>query len=378
MLFLHTSDWHVGRSIAGRSRHSEHEAVAAEVLEIAARERVDALLFSGDLYDSAAPSPEAERLVYEFFAELLRRGIRAVIIGGNHDHPKRLSALRELLDPLGIFMRAEPAAADAGGIVAIETRGERALIATLPFVPERRIVTIAKMVDPEEQWSQTYSDAVARMGETLCSSFSAGTVNILMAHLYVFEAKTSGSERAAHVAAPYAVSAARFPVSAQYIALGHLHRPQEVSGQPPAWYAGSPLQLDFGERGQPKRAVLVEARPGRPARLESVPLTAGRELREVEGTIDEVLDGEYGDAYLRVRVRTEGPDPSLHARVCERLPNAIEVRAQYPTREPSPAGILEELEPVELFRAYYHDARGVPPSEELEAAFRDLYHEVAG
>ncbi|MBK9167744.1 MAG: exonuclease SbcCD subunit D [Bryobacterales bacterium] len=378
MLFLHTSDWHVGRSIAGRSRLSEHEAVAAEILGIADRERIDALLFSGDLYDSAAPGPEAERLVYEFFAELLRRGIRAVLIGGNHDHPKRLAALRELLDPLGIFLRAEPARADAGGVVAIEARGERALIASLPFVPERRIVTIARMVDPEEQWSQTYSDAVARMGESLCSGFSPETVNILMAHLYVFEAKTSGSERAVHVAAPYAVSAARFPVSAQYIALGHLHRPQEVSGQPPAWYAGSPLQLDFGERGQRKRAVLVEAKPGRPARLESVPLSAGRELREVEGTLDELLGGDYGDAYLRVRVQTDGPDSSLHARVCERLPNAVEVRAEYATQEPSQAETLEELEPVELFRAYYHQARGVAPSEELEAAFRDLYHEVGG
>ena len=378
MLFLHTSDWHVGRLIAGRNRHSEHEAVAAEILDIAARERVDALLFSGDLYDSAAPPPEAERLVYEFFAALLRHGIQAVIIGGNHDHPKRLSALRELLDPLGIFLRAEPAPAGTGGVVPIEARGERALIASLPFVPERRVVTIARMLGPEEEWSQTYADNLAKMGEALCAGFTSDTVNVLMAHLYVFEARTSGSERAAHVAAPYAVSAARFPTSAQYIALGHLHRPQEVSAQPPAWYAGSSLQLDFGERGQQKRAVLVEAKPGKPARLESLPLSSGRELREVEGTLDEILAGDYGDAYLRVRVRTEGPDPSLHARVCERLPNAVEVRAEYAAQEPPAAESLEELEPVELFRAYYHQARGVAPSDELESAFRDLYHEVAG
>ena len=87
MRFLHTGDWHVGKPLRGRSRLDEQEAVLAEILEIASRERIDCVLLAGDIFDSSSPPPDAERLVYNFFAELIGRGTEAVVIGGNHDHP---------------------------------------------------------------------------------------------------------------------------------------------------------------------------------------------------------------------------------------------------------------------------------------------------
>lgn len=117
MRFLHTSDWHVGKTLKTRSRLDEHASVLKEILDIAQHENVDALLVTGDLFDSAAPLPDADRLVYDFFSGLCGLHIPAVVIGGNHDHPRRLRAIREILSRLDIHIRPEPARPDSGGVV---------------------------------------------------------------------------------------------------------------------------------------------------------------------------------------------------------------------------------------------------------------------
>lgn len=378
MRFLHTSDWHVGKTLRGRSRIEEHEAVRSEILEIAIGQKVDCVLFSGDIFDSYAPSPEAERLVYSFFAELLARKIPAVVIGGNHDHPGRLAAIRQLLDQLRIYVRPSPAAPQAGGLIEFEKNGEVARLAVLPFVPEKKIVDVCLMMAPEEAWYAEYSDRVAQMIEKLSQSFSTNTVNILMAHVYVHGSQTSGSEREIHVAQPYAISAQRFPATAHYIALGHLHRPQSVPTPSPCGYSGSPIQLDFGEQGQQKEVVLIDAHPGRSATIERISLKAGRKLRDVTGTLEEIeaqaLD--YGDDFLRVTVSTSGPVPGIAERVRELLPNALDVRLDYPRSQSSPAHARRQMPPEELFKDFHQAQHGVPASETLLKVFRELYDEV--
>jgi exonuclease SbcD len=373
MRFLHTSDWHIGKPLRGRSRLEEQEAVAAEILDIVRRERVEVLLFSGDLFDSQAPSPEAERVVYHFFAELVARGVAAVVIGGNHDHPRRLAALRELLDPLRLYVRHQP---ERSGVIEITRDGERARIAALPFVPEKKIVDICRLLQPEDTWYAEYADNVGRMCELLAEGFSAETINLLAAHVFVQGAQTSGSERAIHVAQPYAVPAQRFPAAAQYIALGHLHRPQEIAAPAPCRYAGSTLQLDFGEQGQDKQVVLIEARAGRPARLEPVPLAAGRRLRDVAGTLAALaaMGDELGDDYLRVTVEGEVPS-GVAERVREILPNAVHVQVRRPER-PDSTPAPDTQSPDLLFAAFYRNQRGEEPPEALQKLFLELYHEV--
>jgi exonuclease SbcD len=378
MRFLHTSDWHVGKTLRGRSRIDEHEAIRCEIVEIAVREKVDCLLVSGDIFDSYAPSPEAERLVYNFFAELLARKIPAVIIGGNHDHPRRLAAIRQLLDHLGIYMRPEPAAPSAGGIIDFRNGDELAKIAVLPFVPERKIVDVCQMMAPEENWYAEYSDRVARMLEKLSEAFSTKTVNILVAHLYVHGSQTSGSEREIHVAQPYAISAQRLPATAHYVALGHLHRPQNISAPSPCNYAGSPLQLDFGEQGQQKEVVLIEAHPGIPARVQRICLKAGRKLRDVTGTLEQIeADApSYGDDYLRITVNTSGPVPGIADRVRQSLPNALDVRLDYPRAQTVSSSMRRQMPPEQLFKEFYQVQHGAPASDTLLTAFRELYDEV--
>ena len=118
-------DWHIGRAFAV-SRLAEQESVLSEIVQVATDSQVDCVLVSGDIFESRAPSADAESLVYSVFASLVGRGIAAVIAGGNHDHPKRLGALRQLLDPLRIMIRPEPITPEEGGVIEFHAGDETA------------------------------------------------------------------------------------------------------------------------------------------------------------------------------------------------------------------------------------------------------------
>lgn len=379
MRFLHTADWHIGKGLFGRSRLDEQEKVTAEILDIARRSHVDCVLLAGDVFENLAPAAEAERLVCDALAEFAAARIAVIVVGGNHDHPRRLAALRKLGEPLGIYLRPEPARADLGGVITFDKHGERVTIAVLPWVAEHKIVDIQRMMNPEDTWFEAYSANVAAMCRQLAAGFRDDTVNILTAHLFAFGAETSGSERAIHVAAPFAVKPAQLPTNAQYIALGHLHKPQELGSGTRVFYSGSPLQLDFGERGQQKRVVLVDLKAGLPASIESIPLTSGRRLREVTTTLDRIpaIADEVNDDFLRVIVKTDFRVSGLSQKVCELLPNALEVRQEIARQEEvEPPPDLGMATPVELFERYVREERATIPPAEMLDKFQQLYAEA--
>ena len=384
MRFLHTGDWHVGKTLRGRHREDEYAAALAEVLDIARREQVDCLLVAGDVFDSAAPSAEAERLVYDFFRELWGALIPAVVIGGNHDHPRRLAAVAGLLEVVGVHVRGEPRPPETGGVVEVPSRDgrETALVATLPWVPERRVVLFDDLLQSEGEPFKQYSDRTADMLDYLSQAFRANTVNVLLAHVLIDGAVigAGGGERPLHLGQAYAVKSERLPATAQYIALGHVHRPQEVVAAAPTHYAGSLLQLDFGERLQTKSVVLAEVHPGVPAQVQHLTLAAGRELRDVSGNLAELgsLADDVGDAFLRVFVRADGAVANLAEQVRAILPNVVDVRCVRPG-EPAQGKQQELLAmgPEELFSAYYQQARGHQAPEAVLALFRRLYEEEA-
>ncbi|HEY7698733.1 MAG TPA: exonuclease SbcCD subunit D C-terminal domain-containing protein, partial [Vicinamibacteria bacterium] len=164
-----------------------------------------------------------------------------------------------------------------------------------------------------------------------------------------------------------------FPGSLHYVALGHLHRAQKLPAACPAWYSGSPLQLDFGETEDVKSVNVIEAEPDMPAVVEPVPLTSGRKLRRVKASLREIerLAPELGDAYLRVEVQA-APTPGLADRVREILPNAVDVviaRATGETGAPEPEKRLGRS-PQELFSEYLKE-RG-----EDDARVRALFDEL--
>jgi exonuclease SbcD len=200
------------------------------------------------------------------------------------------------------------------------------LVAALPFLSQRWVVKASQLMGGEAAESvQLYEERYRQLTDWLCARFRPDAVNVVAAHAFVHGADPSGSERAAHLSAAYGVPATVFPAAAHYVALGHLHRPQSIPGPCPIRYCGSPLQLDFGEVGQRKVAVIVDAAPGVPARVTEVPLTAGHQLAIVEGTVAELRDrGVDPDAYVRVHVR-EKLRVGLADEVRELFPNAVDV-----------------------------------------------------
>ncbi len=385
MRLLHTGDWHVGRTIRGRSRSEEFDAVLTEVVGIAAQEGVDAVLLAGDIWDQRSPTPDADALVFDALLRLHDAGIPVVAIAGNHDSPPRLDALSKLLGPLGTTVLARVVPPEQGSLVDVPSRdgAQTATVACVPFVPERRFGDAARLFDAPESWYQDYADGLGRLLTAMSAPFRSDRVNVLMAHLFTDGAIPGGGEHQITIGIEYALSPSRLPPTASYIALGHVHRPQSVKGAPaPTRYAGSLLQLDFGEREQTKSVTIVDAVPGMPVKTREVTLTSGKRLLDLEGTLDEVLaKGErLADAHLRVFVATDGPVPGVAERVRDALPNAVDVQLRYERQESeAPGAKVSSMEPREQFVAYYRQQHGVDevPGEVL-AAFDEVLEAVEG
>ena len=391
MRLLHTADWHVGRTIRGRSRVAEFEAVLAEVIDVARRERVEALLVCGDVWDHHAPNAESDRLVFEALRECIGHGIQVVLLAGNHDNPRKLRALGLLSELLGVQTQSDVLRPNAGGVLTIEGREHIARIAAVPFISEGRYVDAAGVMGLQERWFGAYADGVAGVLRAMCEGFDAGAVNLLATHVFVDHARIAsvdGSERRLQIGQTYAVAAASLPAAPQYIALGHVHEPQEILGAPvPTAYSGSLLQLDFGERGQQKVVRLIDAVPGRPVQQEIVELTAGRPLVELRGSLDAVLaqaaeagqTGEAGEsrAHLRVRLEVERPEPGIAERVREALPGVVDVQLEYEADEQQePVEEVGRLSAEELFVRYYQAQHSTGPAPELLGLFGQLLAEA--
>jgi exonuclease SbcD len=386
MRFLHTSDWHIGKPLRNQKRDAEYIAALEEVLSIAKDELVDAVLVAGDVFDSAVPAPEAERIFFHFVAELVGAGIPAVIIAGNHDHPKRMNAYAPVLSRLGIHVIGEPVLADEGGVIELPSRdgSETAVIAALPWVSERKVRDFESLMT-EGKHIEQYADGVAAMLAHLCKSFRLDAVNIAMAHVFVAGAKVpaESGERPLHIGALYTIMPARLPTEPQYIALGHVHGAQDV-GLSNAHYCGSLLKCDFGEAIHKKSVNIVDVAPGRNAKVTSVPLTSIRELRNI-GTakkgvaLDEIaaLASDVGDAYLKVFVQVDRPLHGLAEPVGELLPNPVHNEVERTDAKPEDDGReLERLTAPELFATYYRDHHQSEPRQELMALFNRLHEEV--
>src|SRR5690606_19585041 len=223
-------------------------------------------------FDTGAPIADAEDAVFAFLRRVGDHGVQSVVIAGNHDNPSRFTAWGRFASLARVHVVARPARADEGGVLRLRTAaGETAIVAALPFPRMADLVRAADIAAGDTAAHQTYADGTRRMVEHLCSSFAAGAVNLLVAHLHLQAAVLAGSERKVHVGEQWATTPQALPPHAHYVALGHIHRPQAVAAPSPAEYAGSPLQLDFGEEGDRKSFVVVDAAPGKPARVTRIP-----------------------------------------------------------------------------------------------------------
>lgn len=382
MKFLHTSDWHIGKTLKGRNRIEEQQAVLREIIGIARREQFDAVLVAGDLYETLAPSAEAQKLVVRALLELRRTGAEVIAIAGNHDHAATFDAYRPVMDAVGIRQFGTPRPAADGGVVTFTARstGERVNVAVLPFVSQRYAVRAAELLTgtPAENTGK-YDQRARDMITGLCQGFTSDAVNIVMAHLTVTGGKLGGGERPAQSIFEYHVPASAFGADPHYVALGHLHRRQSVPAACPVHYSGSPLAVDFGEEDNTNVVLSVQATPGTPASVTEIPVTSGRQLRTVRGTVTELVAqvAEFGQDYLRVYVR-EAARAGLREEIEAALPNALEVRIDPEYAAPAtmsrPHTTGPDRTPSELF-ADYCGERNIDDSR-LRQLFDQLHDEA--
>ena len=240
MKFLHTADWHTGKTLKGRDRLEEQRAVLGEIVQIAEEQQVDAVLIAGDVYDTVAPSAPAQHLVVQTLLRLRQTGAEVIAIAGNHDHGPTFEAYRPLMGVAGITVAGGVRSPDKGGVIRFRARtnGEDVQLALLPFLTPRYAVRAAELVTqtPTEN-VRAYDEQIRRLVDALTSEFSGDTVNLAMSHMTCIGGLFGGGERTAQSIFEYSVPASIFPVSAHYVALGHLHRRQTLPAHCPVHYS---------------------------------------------------------------------------------------------------------------------------------------------
>ncbi len=383
MRILHTSDWHVGKVLKGQDRHDEHAAVLGSIVGAARAQDVELVLVAGDLFETAAPTARSQGLVMRTLLALREDGRQVVVVAGNHDNQSLIDAVyRPVLGEIGMHVLGQPRRPGAGGTLTLRGRdGTEVRVAALPFLSHRYAVRAAEVMFREfAEHTLDYAQRVAQILRVLTEGFTADTVNVITAHATLLGGRRGGGERDVQTSLDYELPASMFPASAHYVALGHLHRQQEIPGPCPIFYSGSPLAVDFGEEANEPRALIVTAEPGIRADARPVPIAGGRRLRTLRGTLDQVVaeGAQAGDAYLRV-VLAEPGRAGLGDLVREKLPNALEVRLDDAHRpmpgargrgRPSRAG----RGPLELFGDYLAEQNVADPR--VAAMFAELLDEA--
>jgi exonuclease SbcD len=382
MRILHTSDWHVGKLLRGASRLDEHRRVLAEIAQVAIDQRVDLILVVGDVFESAAPLPEAQQLAWEALLALRATGAELVVVAGNHDHAAAFEAVRPVFAQLGITVAGHVARPEAGGVLEREVNGEQFRIALFPWLSRQHVLRAELLMDFEgSEVAQVYAAKVHGMIERLCANFTPDAVNLIAAHAYVRGGTRGGGERIASLVDEYFIAPHSFPATASYVALGHLHKRQRVEAGVPLWYCGSPIQVDFGDDAERRGVNIVEVRPGTPPKVEVIELRTPATLATISGSLSDLpaIARAANADHLRVVV-DEAPRPGLADDVRTAIPNAVDITIRERERERERRDLPDarhhmQQSPRDLFGEYL-DSVSAARDPALLALF-DRLHEAA-
>ncbi|MGY1917079.1 metallophosphoesterase family protein [Blastococcus sp. SYSU DS0973] len=281
MRLLHTSDWHIGRTLHGTDLLAEQEAVLSGLAAVVTAERVDVVVVAGDVYDRAVPSADATGVLDRVVGRLLATGARVVLTPGNHDSARRLGTFSGLLSAAGLHVRAVTPRLDEPVLLADE-HGEVAVYG-IPYL-EPEVARHELGVPAARGHEAVLREAMDRVRADLF--LRPGARSVVLAHAFVGGGLASESERDICVGGVDLVPARVFD-GVDYVALGHLHRPQTLSAR--MRYSGSPLAYSFGEAGQQKQAWLVDLDADGLAEVRAVPLPTPRALSVLTGTLEELL-----------------------------------------------------------------------------------------
>jgi DNA repair protein SbcD/Mre11 len=398
MRLMHTSDWHLGRTVKQRwSRDAEFDAVLAEITGIARDTSPDLIIHSGDLFDTLRPRDADLARCLHALSDLSEVA-PVIVVAGNHDSAILLEALEFVVTAFGartasglprVKFITRPHHPRDGGILDYPARGgeQRIRVAALPFIHQNRFLDdFTSAASGTRDYARRLRAIQADMYEGLLAGYEADRdILVFAAHLYVETARPSWTERPVEISDTYLTEVGALP-AVSYAALGHIHRPQAITrGGLVARYAGSPLQLDFGEAGEDKSVVVVDADPGRPVMVDVVPLRSGRQLADFTGTLEDLREqaAQIGNAFVRAVIVSEQPIQNLAAAAKDAAPQATFVSidprcaaSQVAVLEPAEADGVEPGLP-DMFREYLssHQPAGAVAADIL-AAFAAMLDDV--
>nr|WP_320120642.1 exonuclease SbcCD subunit D C-terminal domain-containing protein [uncultured Marinifilum sp.] len=324
MRILHTSDWHIGQRLHGKDRFDEHENFFNWILHIINEKQIDLLLIAGDIFDVGYPSNAALQQYYRFLTKCKESSCQKLIItGGNHDYVSTLNAPQSLLDALDIsVIGGVPDSIDKEIIEVKNKEGQlAAYVCAVPFLRDRDIrkgIAGESYEDKVKATSLGISNHYQEVANCVEKINTKKLPVIATGHLYMAGSSTSDSERDIQMGNQAAFKWNDFPQNFNYVALGHIHRPQRISKQEQVRYSGSPIPLSFSEKNDLKEVVIVEFKDNKLDSIESVPVPLFRRLIAFTGNLDKVTAqirqhksvGEFTD-WAEIQIVEENYDPNL-------------------------------------------------------------------
>lgn len=397
MRILHTSDWHLGKNLEGFSRIEEQEKFLEDFIDIVENNNVDLVIIAGDIYDNSNPPAKAEKMFYNSIKKISGDGKRVVlVIAGNHDNPERLVAATPLAYDEGILLMGTPKTIipkgvfsnfeiidSAEGFIEIKIKEEKAVIITLPYPSEKRLNEILyDEIDDDEKRQKSYSDRIGELFDKLSLKYREDTINLGVSHIFVNGGEPSDSERPIQLGGSLAVDADRLPKQAQYIALGHLHKPQKVKGIENAYYTGSPIPYSKSERGYSKCLKLVDVEIGKKAKVQDIFINNYKPIEvwycsSVDEALEKCKENQHRDMWLYLHIKTDryinGEDikalKEIKKDIVEIVPEIQQDENEFIQRD------IKEKSMSQLFEQFYFNQRGLEPTKETMDLFLSIAEE---
>ena len=379
MRFVHTSDWHLGRTLHGVGMLEHQAAYLDHLVELVRAEGVDAVLVAGDVYDRAIPPVEAVELLADALARLSETAA-VVLTPGNHDSAVRLGFGAALMRP-GVHLRARPEQVGTPVLLDGGAAGGTVTVYPLPYLEPD---TVRDVLGDGEPTARSHEAVMAAAMSRVRADLAGrpGVRSVVMAHAFVLGGAASDSERDIRVGGVDSVPAGAF-AGVDYVALGHLHGAQRPSGEPDQvlQYCGSPLAYSFSERHQRKVTAVVELGASGPASVELVPAPVPRRLAELVGPLDALLPqgvgGEHGEDWVRLVVTDDRRPADLYPRARAAFPHVLSVEHRPTTTAAPPlVAVTPSRDPVELLVEFVEHVTGAAPDEAELAVLTAAYEQA--
>lgn len=388
MRILHTGDWHLGKNLEGASRMDEQELFLNDFVDIVEKNKVDLVIIAGDVYDNSNPPARAEKMFYDTLKKLSKNGERLIlVIAGNHDNPERLVAAGPLAMEHGIIMSGTPKTViqcgeygqhkvinSGEGFIEVEINNERAVILTVSYPSEKRLneVLYGEM-DSDEDRVKTYGERIKSLFDSLEKNYRSDTINLVVSHLFAMGSEEGGSERSIQLGGSYIVNGSCFPKEAQYIALGHVHKPQIVPGtNKKARYSGSPLHYNKNEINITKKCFIIDVKANEECVVNEIELKIYKPIEiwkceSISDAIDKCEENKDRNCWVYLEVKCDRYIREDEIKKMKGIKKDIlEIIPKLQSDEENESAVtIQEKSFEEIFREFYKKERNIEADDEV-------------